>query len=263
VKLRGVYVESLGGVTFDESVRLEPVQIAGFNQAFRGVIETATGAVEAPVYKNIGVSLEGALLTRTWWNASFNVLTEDVDRDIGAFDLIAAPVFPHSLAILPSGTSERFDYCEAVYAVGINQLVGREFALNAGYRHTRAKLHRLSPQIPVTLTALADRRESATLHEVTLGANWNSPTGWFARGQADWYTQDVEQTLGTQPAVDVPADRFWHLAAQAGFRFHHNRREISAGVLNLTDRNYQLSPLTYTREAPRERTFFVRCRVRF
>jgi hypothetical protein len=244
-------------------VRLEPVQLAGFNQAFRGVIETATGAVEAPVYKNIGVGLEGSLPSRTWWGASFNVLTEDVDRTIGAFDLVAAPVFPHGLAILPSGTTERFDFRESVYSAGINQLIGREFAVNAGYRHTRAKLRRLSPQIPVALTVLADRRESATLDEFTLGANWNSPRGWFARGQADWYSQSLDQTLGTQATVDVPADRFWHFSALAGYRFHHNRREISAGVLNLTDRDYQLSPLTYTREASRERTFFVRCRVRF
>jgi hypothetical protein len=48
-----------------------------------------------------------------------------------------------------------------------------------------------------------------------------------------------------------------------GFRFDRNQREISAGVLNLTDRDYQLSPLSYLTDLPRERTFFVRARFNF
>ena len=84
VTLRGVYGESLGGVTFDESVRLEPVQIAGFNQAFRTVIsESIAGSVEAPLYKYTGLSIEGHLPTRTWWGVSINALQEDVDRTLG------------------------------------------------------------------------------------------------------------------------------------------------------------------------------------
>ncbi|HEY9174804.1 MAG TPA: TonB-dependent receptor, partial [Verrucomicrobiae bacterium] len=38
VTLRGMYARSLGGATLDESYRLEPVQLAGFSQAFRTVI---------------------------------------------------------------------------------------------------------------------------------------------------------------------------------------------------------------------------------
>src|SRR5207253_8456566 len=36
--LRFAYTRSLGGVSFDQSVRLEPSQVAGFNQAFRSLI---------------------------------------------------------------------------------------------------------------------------------------------------------------------------------------------------------------------------------
>ena len=42
-----------------------------------------------------------------------------------------------------------------------------------------------------------------------------------------------------------------------------NRCELSAGVLNLGDTDYQLSPLSYVRSLPRERTVFVRCRFSF
>src|SRR5262249_53769443 len=36
--LRGTYGKSLGGVSLDESYRLEPTQLAGFSQAFRTLI---------------------------------------------------------------------------------------------------------------------------------------------------------------------------------------------------------------------------------
>ena len=41
VTLRGMYAQSLGGLSYDESVRLEPTQLAGFPQAFRSVISEA------------------------------------------------------------------------------------------------------------------------------------------------------------------------------------------------------------------------------
>ena len=36
--VRGVYTRSLGGVSLDESYRLEPTELAGFPQAFRSLI---------------------------------------------------------------------------------------------------------------------------------------------------------------------------------------------------------------------------------
>ena len=43
---RGAFTRSLGGLFYDASVRLEPVQVAGFNQAYRGLIpESVEGAI--------------------------------------------------------------------------------------------------------------------------------------------------------------------------------------------------------------------------
>ena len=41
------------------------------------------------------------------------------------------------------------------------------------------------------------------------------------------------------------------------------RCEVSCGVLNLTNRDYHLSPLNPYDELPRERTFIVRCKLSF
>jgi len=52
--LRGIFSRSLGGVSLDESYRLEPTQLAGFPQAFRTVIsESLVGSVAAPEYEVI------------------------------------------------------------------------------------------------------------------------------------------------------------------------------------------------------------------
>jgi tetratricopeptide (TPR) repeat protein len=264
VTLRGAYSEALGGVALDEDVRLEPVQFAGFNQAFRTVIsESIASSVEAPVYRNAGLSIDGRLPTRTWWGASFNNLHEKVDRTIGSFDVLFLPVFPSALGILPAGTPEQLAYREQVFTAGVNQLIGGEFAVGASYRHTRAELHDTYPQIPVALNAYADQFSAATLDELALNANWNSPHGCFARTEAHWYAQDLGGTIGGKPNNSPPGDNFWQYNVEIGYRFHHNLREVSAGVLNLTDTDYNLSPLTYTSDLPRMRTFFVRCRVSF
>lgn len=264
VTLRGVYTEALGGVSFDESVRLEPVQFAGFNQAFRTVIsESIAGSIEAPVYRNIGVSLEGLLPGRTWWSAAHNRLTEDVRRTVGAFDILYAPVFPNGVAILPSSSPEKLAYREETVTVGINHLIGDEFAVGAGYRRNRARLHYRAPQIPSALAATSDRVDVATLQELKVTANWNSPKGWYARAEANWYVQELAATLGGLPTASPPGDDFWQYNLQLGFRFHRNQREVGVGLLNLNDRDYRLSPLNDTAELPHSRTVIVRCRLGF
>lgn len=262
--VRGAYTEGLGGVTFDESIRLEPVQIAGFNQSYRTLIsESLVGSVEAPLYKTWGLSIEGSLPTRTWWGASISVVEEDVERTVGAFDYLVSPIFPVGAAALPSGTQEKLAYREEILSVNVNQLLGQEFALGAGYRFTRAELRDTFSEIPVALNATADRFQDEKLHEVSLYANWNSPLGWFARAEANWYAQDLDGAQAGVRLNGIPGDDFWQYNVQVGYRFYRNLCEVSAGVLNLGDTDYQLSPLTYTRDLPRERTFFIRARLSF
>lgn len=264
LKIRGVYTEGLGGVAFDDSVRLEPVQLAGFSQAYRTVIsESLIGSVEAPVYKNWGLSLEGSLPTRTWWGASVNILEEDLERSVGVFDYYIDTIFPAFTGAFPSQTQQTFAYREEVFTATLNQLLGREFALGATYRFTRAELRSQYPEFPLALIPEADAFDEGKLHELSLYANWNSPSGWFARAEANWYAQDLDGSAGGLRLDGLPGDDFWMFNAQVGYRFGNNRHEISAGVLNITDNDYQLHPLTYYRELPRERTFFVRCRLSF
>lgn len=264
--MRGVYTEGMGGVTFDESVRLEPVQLAGFNQAYRTVIsESIAGSVETPLYKIWGISFEGSLPTRTWWGATASVIEQDVERTIGAFTGYDAGVFPIGPAYFPDGTSQTLDYREVAVGFTLNQLIGDEFAVGGGYRVTRSSLRTQFPELQASGSAIANLKNKATLHEVMLSANWNSPSGMFATVEANWYLQDLDDDPnGLAPgATPRDGDDFWQFNALVGYRFNDNLCEVSAGVLNIADSDYRLSPLSPYGNIARERTAVIRCRFSF
>lgn len=259
--LRGMYAGGLGGVSFDESVRLEPTQIAGFNQAYRTVIsESISGSVEAPVYDIWGLSAEGMLTTRTWWGASVNVIEQEVDRTRGIFTGYDAGVFPVTPAYFADGMSEHLEYQEKSFSFTLNQLIGTQFSVGAGFRVTDSELESTLPELPVSIAPFAHTDDEATLYEVMLSANWNSPTGLFARLEANYFSQNLDD----DPSRPYRSgDAFWQFNALAGYRFYDNQCEVSAGVLNIGDTDYSLSALNPRQEIVRDRTAVVRCRFTF
>ncbi len=259
--VRGLAAEGLGGMSIDESVRLEPSSLAGFNQAYRTVIsESIAGSVEAPTYQILGLSAEGSLPTDTWWGVSANVIQQDVNRTLGAFtgyDLGAES--PTGITYFPDGTPQHLEYLEESLTATVNQLIGDEFSVGGLYRVTRSDLQS-------TLTDLngfpgTNTSDKATLQEISLYGNWYSPTGFFAHAEANGY----HQTLDDDPssAVSRSGDEFVQFNAWAGYRFNRNLCEITAGVLNIGDTDYQLSALNPYSDLARERTFFVFCRLSF
>lgn len=304
--VRGAYTEGLGGVTFDESVRLEPVQVAGFNQAYRTLIsESLAGSVETPEYEIMGLSVEGRLPTNTWWGVSGNRVQQDVERTVGVFSGYDLALLPNSPAYFPGGMRERLDYEENSFSASLGQLLGSQFALGANYRVTRSRLRRSYPDLPARLMAPAEApvavdaapadgealtvidepapagetaeetipvredyfhyTDEATLQELSLHLHWNSPSGFFARLEANWYAQDLADAPKGLPAgaLSRVGDDFWQFNAMVGYRFRRNMSEISFGVLNLNDTDYRLSPLNPFNSIPRERSFVFRCRMSF
>ena len=263
--LRGAYTEAISGASFDESVRLEPTQVAGFNQAYRTIIsEDIAGSLAGATYKTWGLSLEQKLPTRTYWGIEYNILTQDLDRTVGVFDLFSSD--PFFLAVLPSEVEQKLVYREDVITATVNQLIGDHWSLGSRYRYGKAKLREHFGEIPNELFAGADTTRSSVLHEVDLFALYNHPSGFFARGEARWFSQENDgfQRDPRAPKNDPrPGDDFWQLNVFAGYRFYRNQCEVSCGVLNITDTDYHLEPLNYYLELPRERTFFVRAKLTF
>ena len=265
--LRGSAAQGLGGLSFDESVRLEPTQVAGFNQAFRTVLsESIAGSVETPAFKILGLAVEGKLPTRTWWGVSGGIIEQKVTRTLGLFTGYDSGVFPNSPAYFADSTRQRLDYRESTAALTLNQLIGDEFAVGARYRITRSKLNTSHPELR---PLLPDATDIATLQELSLFADWNSPSGWFAHVEANAYHQKLnrddshDRLRATANLPPRSGDSFIQFNAWAGYRFRDNLSEITAGVLNIGGADYQLSPLTPRGEILRDRTFFVACRFSF
>lgn len=264
--LRGAYAEGLGGVTFDESVRLEPSQIAGFSQAYRTVIsESLVGSVEAPSFKIWGLGIDGVLPSRTWWGASFKVIEQDVDRTIGAFSGYDLDVFPNTPAYFPDGTSQQLTYRECALSATLNQLIGDEFSVGLVYQITRSDLRSTYPELPANSVVAPEQKDQATLQELSFSGNWNSPSGWFANLEANCFTQDLSASSHGLTSAVVPqdGDAFWQFNALVGYRFWRNQAAVTFGLLNIGDTDYHLSPLTPYGELVRGRTAVLACRFSF
>ena len=263
--LRGAAAEGLGGLTYDESVRLEPAQIAGFNQAYRTVIsESIAGSVETPEYSILGLAAEGWLPTRTWWGVSAGVIKQDVSRSLGMFtgyDDLPSPANPVYFA---DQTREELEYEESYLNVTLNQLLGDQFAIGASWNLTRSELETSRPDLR---PQVADLTDVATLSRISLFADWNSPAGFFAHVEANAYSQDLDRDE-TYLAVNNGApprrgDDFIQLNAWAGYRFNDNSCEVAMGVMNIGDSDYQLSALNPYADIARDRTFFATLRISF
>ena len=109
----------------------------------------------------------------------------------------------------------------------------------------------------------ADQQGSGILHHLILAANWNSPTGLFARAEANWYNQRLSGADFQRGTAGRQGDDFWQFNAQVGYRFARNRCEVSAGILNLTNTDYRLDPINYLDTLPRSRTAVLRCKITF
>ncbi|MBI5386928.1 MAG: FecR domain-containing protein [Verrucomicrobia bacterium] len=243
---RGAYSRSLGGVYYDANVRLEPTQIAGFNQAFRSLLpESVAGLVPGTQFDQVGLGLDQKFNTGTYVGLTGEILWSSGARDVGVFNYDGTTVPP------PAGaTTEELDFRERSLTLTINQLVGNNFSLGARYRVSDAHLRDRLPGIPVSAFAGADRVLSATLHQLDLYALAYHRCGFFGEFDAVWNSQS---NGGYSPAE--PGDSFWQMNLFVGYRFARRHAEVRLGVLNLAGRDYSLNPLTLYTELPRERTF--------
>lgn len=258
--VRGAYTQSLGGVSFDQSVGLEPNQVAGFNQVFRSIIsESLVGSVAAPTYDTAGLLIEDRFATGTYVGLQATFLQSDVDRTVGTFDAFLAPFGGRiNPPIVSSSTSQQLRYEEQGLLATVNQLVGEEWSFGARYQYTHSRLRTIFPGIPTAVVPGADHLEKATLHQGQVFALYNHRCGFFARLEGYWARQS---NAGYSP--DIPGDEIFQLNAYVGYRFRRNFGDITVGCLDITDQDYKLNPLNYYNELPRERTLVARVRLNF
>jgi len=256
---RAAYTRSLGGASIDQSARIEPTQVAGFNQAFRSIQpEALGGTLIGARFTTYDASLEHRFPTRTYVGLSAERLESKQSSPLGAFQAnLLPPGFPPFL----SSITQKLDYREESLLFTINQLLSGEWALGARYRLTDAQLKILVPDVAPGAPQAGFRPEQtleSTLHQLTLHAIYNHPSGFFAQGEAAWYAQSNRGF-----AIDHPGDDFWQFNLLMGIRLPGRNVELAVGVLNLQGQDYRLEPLTLYNDLPRDRTFVMRVHLNF
>jgi outer membrane receptor protein involved in Fe transport len=261
--VRAAYTRSLGGVSLEESYRLEPSQLAGFIQSYRTIIpESVVGSVAAPTFDTFGVALDLQPASRTYVGLVAEMLSSDVDRELGAYG------YPDSSGrAYGSSMTQSLDYDEYAAGLVVNQLLSRAWSLGAAYRWTRAQLDQSLPDVPLATYPGGRSSQTSDLHTVRLHALFNHPSGFFARVEADYYAQqnlqDTYDTAGIATTRSLPDDSFWQVNLWAGWRLRQARGDLAIGVLNVADQDYHLNPLNLHAELPRERVLAARLRLRF
>jgi hypothetical protein len=244
--LRGIYARSLGGVSLDESYRLEPTELAGFPQAFRSLIsESVVGSQSAPTFETIGAALDLKLPSRTYIGFEVDRLASKVNQGVGVF------LVPNGgINAVTSATPEQLDYVERSASVTVNQLVGDDFVLGLGYKITDARLNESLPEVPLAALPTASQELTATLQQANAYILFNHPSGFYARAEAHWYGQHNTGWTPAEPDVSFVQENIF-----AGYRILHRHAALQVGILNLSGGGYNLNPLTVYQELPRKRTF--------
>lgn len=249
--LRGYFTRSLGGVFFDTAVRLEPTQVAGFNQAYSSFIpESISGLVAGSRFENWGAALEHNFKSQTYVALEAELLDSTAERGLGAFTYTGLGIAPAQVGAV----TERLIYQEKSIYATVNQLLGKEWSVGARYRLTAADLDHHFTAFPAPFNQ-AD--ESAVLHQLNGYAILNLPCGFFSEADAIWSSQS------NAGKFSLRGDDFWQFNLFAGYRFPNRHAEIKVGLLNLTDTDYKLNPLTLYNELPRERMLYVSAKFNF
>ncbi len=255
--LHTAWTRSLGGLFFDNSIRLEPAEVAGSISAFRSLIpESAAGLVPGTKFDTFSLGFDQSLPSQTYFGINAELLQSDGTRNVGAFTN-SIPFIP--VPNEPATTRQTLDFQERNLSVYVNQLLGRDWSVGARYRLSEAKLTtRLPDLVGVSGVSALEQNERALLHHGQLFLIYNHPGGFFAGWSSDWFHQGNH---GYSPGLT--GDDFWQHSLFAGYVFPHRRAELRLGILNLTDQDYRLNPLNLQSELARRRTVTASLRLNF
>jgi len=261
--LRGAYTRSLGGLYFDNSVRLEPTQLAGFTTAFRSLIpESVDGLVPGTKFETWGAGFDQSFPSGTYIGIEGNILESDGERGFGAVSNLG---FPPQVPDTTAVTRQTLKFRERAVSAYMNQLVGHNWSFGANYTLSEAKRTSRFPDVPASAPNLSHfsqgqepllGEQRAVLGHLQLSAIFNHSTGFFGQ----WHTGYFHQSnFHYQPSL--AGDSFWQHDVFVGYRFPHRLAELRFGILNLTDQDYRLNPLNLQNELPRGRTFTASLRL--
>ncbi|MCF7764493.1 MAG: FecR domain-containing protein [Verrucomicrobia bacterium] len=251
--IRAAWTRSLGGVSFDQSVRLEPSQVSGFNQSFRSIIpESVAGSAANAGFETRSFNLDHRFPTETYVGLGGEWLLSDVTRELGVFETVTGQPRVSSI-------SQDLDFEERTLLATIHQLLGDYWSAGVVYRLSRADLTSRFPDIPASVSSAARSEQDATLHQTRFLLALNTPTGFFAQADSVWF----QQSNSGQNSAAIASENFWQHNLVLGYRLPRRKAELRIGLLNLADQDFRLNPLNLHADLPRERMLALNLRMNF
>jgi len=249
--VRAAFTQALSGLGDSSNYRLEPTEVAGFNQAFRSLIpESVISDTSGSKFDVYDLSLEQKFDTGTYAALSGQLMYSSLNDVQGNF--VHYSLSPETFNTFPVGFNQSLNYREESVMASVDQLLGRQWTAGANYKVSQAYLSNIDPPFQPYQSL------TSTLQTVNLHANWNNASGLFSLLEGNWYHQS---NSGFNPAE--PGDDFWQFNAYAGYRMLQRRVEFTVGLLNIFEQNYQLEPLNLYNDMARSRTFLARLRFSF
>ncbi len=256
--IRGAFTRSLGGFNLDQSLRLEPTEVAGFVQAYRSLIpESLAGALGGAKFETFDLTYEQTLLRHTYLSLGGEALYSSLEHDVGAF----VNEGPYVFSATPTSLRQHLQFNEWSLDAAVHQLIGRDFSLGADYRLSHARLIAGFPEFTAAANSSAFQQSlehEGLLHSLLVQATFNHPSGVFAQIQGRWTAQD-----NFASDASLPGDNFWQFDALAGYRFPRRHAVVSVGMLNFTGQDYHLNPVNLYLQLPRAMTFVCKFQLSF
>jgi outer membrane receptor protein involved in Fe transport len=251
--LRAAYSQSISGASFDQSIRIEPTQIGGFNQAFRSLIpESLAGSIVGARFETFGVGADQKIGKNLYLGIEGEWLESKADRTFGTVDF--QTTFPFSQS--PGTATELLRFRERSLLGTLNYLIGDYIALGVRHQLSDAKLESVIPQVAAPFSGRAE--SEGLLNQTDIFAIINHPLGFFSEVGATHYNQQTQN----RPS-GLPDDDFWQVNLSLGWRSPRRNVEAMVSLLNVNDQDYRLYPINLYRDPPRERTFAARLRLNF
>ncbi len=253
--VRGAYSRSLGGLFYDGSVRLEPVQVAGYNQVFRSIApESIAGLAPGTEFDAYDIGSEHRLRSHTYFGWQAELLQSRADRPMGVFAGTPSNFF----TLAPAQIDQELRYRERSLSLYANQLLGDGWSIGSRYRLSDSAYKLSTPSVASSAWADGNSDQAALLHQVNLYVLYNHPSGWFAGADGVWTRQE-----NARDDAGLGSEDFWQFNCQGGYRWPRRRAELAVGLLNITGQDYRLNPVSLYARLPRDRTLFSSLRLNF
>lgn len=244
--MRVAFTRSLGGVSLEQDYRLEPSQVAGVLQGFRSLIpESLIDSHAGEMMESFGYEAERRFGSGTYLTVSASRHASKVGGWQGVFDYNAQGAVSAVASQIPHVAK----YVEKTAGISIDQIIGREVVIGAGYRVSVVDLEGSYPSLGERLIQnlsgellAPGRRDSGTLQRMDLRLLSNFRNGLFGSVVTGFTSQTSRtHTLSSlEPRLRLDA---WSLDLAVGWWSPNRRFQCAIGLRNALNSDLRTDPL--------------------